>query len=95
MRSAEYPPEQRYGLGLDAMFQRGWALRLKTGVRQDAAIRLYMRVRLRRCPASGAYAAMAPTAALQQAGSEIRSGAMRGRPLQQQGAASGPSEPEA
>ncbi len=118
--SAEYPPEQRHGLALDAIFQphvrfflarmdggavgcggvalfddfaevkrmyvrdtsrgRGVAqallarietetraagltvLRLETGNRQQAAIRLYERAGFRRCPAFGSYAAMAPTA---------------------------------
>jgi putative acetyltransferase len=114
--SAEYPPEQRHGLALDAIFQphlrfflarldgeavacggvalfadfaevkrmyvrhaargRGVAqallarieaealaaglsvLRLETGDRQDAAMRLYTRAGFRRCPVFGAYAAM-------------------------------------
>jgi putative acetyltransferase len=114
--SAEYPPEQRRGLALDAIFQphirfflarlngaavgcggvarfpdfaevkrmyvrgaargRGVAqallsrielearsaglaaLRLETGDRQEAAIRLYARAGFVRCPAFGAYAAM-------------------------------------
>lgn len=33
-------------------------LRLETGVRQEQAIRLYMRSGFRRCPAFGAYAMM-------------------------------------
>jgi putative acetyltransferase len=118
--SAEYSPEQRHGLALDAIFQphmrffvarlgaeavgcggvalfpdfaevkrmyvrdaaRGKgvaqallqrieietratglaALRLETGDRQEAAIRLYMRAGFVCCPAFGAYAAMAPEA---------------------------------
>ena len=116
--AAEYPPEQRHGLDLAAIFQphirffiarlRGTAvgcggvalfpdyaevkrmyvremargqgvadailariehevrgaglsvLRLETGVRQLAAMRLYARAGFRACPAFGAYAAMAP-----------------------------------
>jgi putative acetyltransferase len=116
--SAEYPPEQRHGLALDAIFQphirfflarlRGAAvgcggvalfpdfaevkrmyvrdtarrqgvadailarieeevrsvglslLRLETGARQVAAMRLYARAAFRECPAFGAYARMAP-----------------------------------
>ena len=116
--SAEYPPEQRHGLDLAAIFQphirffiarlRGTAvgcggvalfpdyaevkrmyvremargqgvadailariehevrkaglsvLRLETGDRQLAAMRLYARAGFRACPAFGAYAAMAP-----------------------------------
>jgi putative acetyltransferase len=118
--SAEYPPEQRHGLDLDAIFQphirffvarldgeavgcggvalfadfaevkrmyvrdgtrgKGVAqallariemearaaglavLRLETGDRQDAAIRLYMRSGFQHCPAFGAYAEMAAEA---------------------------------
>jgi putative acetyltransferase len=118
--SAEYPPEQRHGLALDAIFQphirffvarldgaavgcggvalfedfaevkrmyvrdvvrgRGVAqallariesvahaaglavLRLETGDRQVAALRLYAQAGFRRCAAFGAYAAMAPQA---------------------------------
>lgn len=118
--SAEYSPEQRHGLALDAIFQphirfflarldgkpvgcggvalfvdfaevkrmyvrdeargRGVAqallarveaetsaaglplLRLETGDRQDAAMRLYMRWGFNRCDAFGDYAAMAPGA---------------------------------
>jgi putative acetyltransferase len=118
--AAEYPPEQRHGLALDAIFQphvrfflarlggaavgcggvalfsdfaevkrmyvrdiargRGVAqamlarfeaealdaglalLRLETGVRQVAALRVYERAGFRRCEAFGAYAAMAPQA---------------------------------
>jgi putative acetyltransferase len=118
--SAEYRPEQRHGLKLDAIFQphirffmarldgaavgcggvalfdgfaevkrmyvrtgaRGLGvaqailtrleaeardagiavLRLETGDRQAAAIRLYERTGYRRCPAFGDYAAMAPEA---------------------------------
>src|SRR5271165_1753326 len=118
--SAEYPPEQRHGLALDAIFQphirfflarldgeavgcggaalfadfaevkrmfvrdaargRGVAqallgrielearraglavLRLETGDRQEAAMRLYVRAGFRRCPPFGDYAAMAPEA---------------------------------
>lgn len=118
--SAEYPPEQRHGLSLDAIFQphvrfflarldgaavgcggvalfpgfaevkrmyvrgaargRGVAqavlarleaeargagsalLRLETGDRQIAAMRVYERAGFRRCAAFGAYAAMAPEA---------------------------------
>lgn len=118
--SAEYPPEQRHGLSLDAIFQphirfflarqggdavgcggvalfadfaevkrmyvrdaargRGIAqallariemetrtaglavLRLETGDRQEAALRLYTRAGFRCCPAFGDYAAMAPAA---------------------------------
>ncbi len=118
--SAEYPPEQRHGLDLDAIFQphvkffvarlngeavacggvalfadfaevkrmyvrddaRGKgiarallariemetlaaglvALRLETGDRQEAAIRLYMRAGFRRCAAFGAYSEMAAEA---------------------------------
>jgi putative acetyltransferase len=118
--SAEYPPEQRHGLDLDAIFQphirflmprlngeavgcggvalfadfaeakrmyvrdgarrKGVAqallariemetlaaglavLRLETGVRQERAIRLYMRSGFRRCPAFGAYVMMAAEA---------------------------------
>ena len=118
--SAEYPPEQRHGLALDAIFQpqvrfflarlrseaigcggvalfpdfaevkrmyvreaaRGGGvaqallarieqearnagyrvLRLETGERQIAAIRLYTRAGFVRCPAFGAYAAMTPEA---------------------------------
>jgi putative acetyltransferase len=118
--SAEYPPEQRHGLDLAAIFQphvrffvarleseevgcggvalfadfaevkrmyvrdsargRGVAqallariemdaraaglavLRLETGDRQDAAIRLHMRAGFRRCPVFGAYAVMAAEA---------------------------------
>jgi putative acetyltransferase len=118
--SAEYPPEQRHGLALDAIFQphvrfflarrRGAAvgcggialfvdfaevkrmyvrdtargqgvaqvllarieaeacqaglpmLRLETGDRQEAAMRLYARAGFRRCGAFGAYASMAPAA---------------------------------
>jgi len=118
--SAEYPPEQRHGLELEAIFQphvrlfvarlngeavgcggvalfadfaevkrmyvrddargKGVAqallariemevraarlavLRLETGERQEAAIRLYMRAGFRRCPAFGAYAEMAAEA---------------------------------
>jgi putative acetyltransferase len=114
--SAEYPPEQRHGLALDAIFQphvrfflarlnghavgcggvalfadfaevkrmyvrdaargRGVAqlllarietqartaglavVRLETGDRQEAAMRLYARAGFHRCPAFGAYAAM-------------------------------------
>ena len=116
--AAEYPPEQRHGLSLDAIFQphvrffvarlkgvavgcggvalfpdyaevkrmyvremaRGQGvadailariehevrkaglsvLRLETGDRQLAAMRLYARAGFRACPAFGAYAAMAP-----------------------------------
>lgn len=116
--SAEYAPEQRHGLALEAIFQphirfflarlggaavgcggvalfsdfaevkrmyvrevaRGLgvaqailarieeeargaglsSLRLETGERQAAAIRLYTRAGFRRCPAFGAYARMAP-----------------------------------
>ena len=116
--SGEYPPEQRHGLALDAIFQphirfflarlRGQAvgcggvalfsdfaevkrmyvrdaargmgvaraslarieeearsaglslLRLETGERQVAAMRLYEGAGFRRCPAFGAYALMAP-----------------------------------
>ncbi len=116
--AAEYPPEQRHGLSLDAIFQphvrffvtrrhgaavgcggvalfadyaevkrmyvrdaaRGQGvadailahleaevrsaglsvLRLETGVRQVAAMRLYVRSGFRECPAFGAYASMAP-----------------------------------
>ena len=116
--SAEYPPEQRHGLALDAIFQphirfflarldgeavgcggvalfpdfaevkrmyvrdaaRGKgvaqallariemeareaglaALRLETGDRQEAAMRLYTRAGFLRCPVFGAYAAMPP-----------------------------------
>ena len=118
--AAEYPPEQRHGLSLDAIFQphvrfflarlRGAAvgcggvaffsdyaevkrmyvrdsargqgvadailarieaevrsaglslLRLETGERQVAAMRLYARAGFRECPAFGAYASMAPPA---------------------------------
>ena len=118
--SADYPPEQRHGLALDAIFQphirfflarldgeavgcggaalfadfaevkrmfvrdaargRGVAqallgrieleargaglamLRLETGDRQEAAMRLYARAGFRRCPPFGDYAAMAPEA---------------------------------
>jgi putative acetyltransferase len=118
--SAEYPPEQRHGLALDAIFQpqvrfflarlRGEAvgcggvalfpdfaevkrmyvreaargggvaqallahlekeargagcrvLRLETGDRQIAAMRLYTRAGFVRCPAFGTYAAMTPEA---------------------------------
>ena len=118
--SAEYPPEQRHGLALDAIFQphirfflarldgqavgcggfalfpdfaevkrmyvrdaargRGvaqallaciemkarkaglQALRLETGVRQEAAMRLYERAGFIRCPVFGAYVAMPPDA---------------------------------
>jgi putative acetyltransferase len=114
--SAEYPPEQRHGLALDAIFQphvrfflarldgqavgcggvalfadfaevkrmyvrdtaRGTGVaqallariemeartaglavvRLETGDRQEAAMRLYARAGFHRCPAFGAYAAM-------------------------------------
>src|SRR5882757_6983874 len=116
--AAEYPPEQRHGLALDAIFQphirfflarrRGAAvgcggvalfpdfaevkrmyvrdtarrqgvadailarieeearsvgvslLRLETGERQVAAMRLYARAGFRECPAFGAYALMTP-----------------------------------
>ena len=119
--SAEYPPEQRHGLALDAIFQphvrfflarldgravgcggvalfadfaevkrmyvrdtaRGTGVaqallariemeartaglavvRLETGDRQEAAMRLYARAGFHRCPAFGAYAAM-PSAAI-------------------------------
>ena len=37
-------------------------LRLETGVRQLAAMRLYARAGFRECPAFGAYASMAPQA---------------------------------
>ena len=37
-------------------------LRLETGERQEAAIRLYMRAGFRRCPAFGSYAEMAAEA---------------------------------
>jgi putative acetyltransferase len=37
-------------------------LRLETGVRQERAIRLYMRSGFRRCPAFGAYVMMAAEA---------------------------------
>jgi len=37
-------------------------LRLETGQRQQAAIKLYMQAGFRRCPAFGAYALMAPDA---------------------------------
>jgi putative acetyltransferase len=118
--SAEYPPEQRHGLALDAIFQphvrfflarrRGAAvgcggvalfadfaevkrmyvrdaargqgvaqallarieaearaagrpvLRLETGDRQEAAMRLYARAGFCRCGAFGTYASMAPAA---------------------------------
>jgi putative acetyltransferase len=118
--SAEYPPEQRHGLSLDAIFQphvrffiaklkgaavgcggvalfpdyaevkrmyvRGSArgqgvadailarleaevgragllvLRLETGVRQIAAMRLYVRSGFRECPAFGDYQSMTPQA---------------------------------
>jgi putative acetyltransferase len=118
--SAEYPPEQRHGLALDAIFQphirffvarldnapvgcggvalfddyaevkrmyvrpsvrgRGvaqalldrieatardaaiTALRLETGDRQIAAMRVYERAGFRRCPPFGAYRAMPPQA---------------------------------
>jgi putative acetyltransferase len=118
--AAEYPPEQRHGLSLDAIFQphvrfflarlRGAAvgcgrlalfpdyaevkrmyvrdsargqgvadailarieaevrsaglsvLRLETGERQVAAMRLYARAGFRECPAFGAYASMAQQA---------------------------------
>ncbi len=118
--AAEYPPEQRHGLALDAIFQphvrfflarrhgaavgcggvalfpeyaevkrmyvrdsarrQGVAdailarieaevrraglsmLRLETGDRQVAAMRLYARAGFRQCPAFGAYASMAPQA---------------------------------
>jgi putative acetyltransferase len=118
--SADYPPEQRHGLALDAIFEphvrffvarlgdaaigcggvalfadfaevkrlyvrdaargRGVAqailarlaaeaeaaglrwLRLETGDRQAAALRLYAREGFRPCPAFGAYAAMPPQA---------------------------------
>jgi len=118
--SAEYPPEQRHGLSIDAIFQphvrffiarlRGVAvgcggvalfpdyaevkrmyvrdsargqgvadvilarleaevrgvglsvLRLETGDRQIAAMRLYARAGFQKCPAFGAYASMAPQA---------------------------------
>ena len=118
--SAEYPPEQRHGLALDAIFQphirfflarldgeavgcggvalfddfaevkrmyvrdaaRGqgvarallgrleeeartaglYVLRLETGERQHAAMRLYERAGFSRCGAFGAYASMAPGA---------------------------------
>ena len=118
--SAEYPPEQRHGLALDAIFQphirfflarlrgaavgcggvalfpdyaevkrmyvRGSArgqgvadailarleaevsraglsvLRLETGVRQIAAMRLYVRSGFRECPAFGDYRSMTPQA---------------------------------
>src|SRR4051812_39578318 len=116
--AAAYPPEQRHGLSLDAIFQphvrffvarrRGAAvgcggvalfpeyaevkrmyvrdsargqgvadavlarleaetrdaglsvLRLETGDRQSAAMRLYARAGFQKCPAFGAYASMAP-----------------------------------
>ena len=116
--AAEYPPEQRHGLALDAIFQphirfflarlRGapvgcggvalfpdfaevkrmyvrdgarrqgvadailarieaevhdaglFVLRLETGDRQVAAMRLYARAGFQECPAFGAYASMAP-----------------------------------
>jgi putative acetyltransferase len=116
--AAEYPPEQRHGLSIDAIFQphvrffiarrhgaavgcggvalfpeyaevkrmyvrdsaRGQGaadailacieaearsagllvLRLETGERQVAAMRLYARAGFRECPAFGAYASMAP-----------------------------------
>jgi putative acetyltransferase len=118
--AAEYPPEQRHGLALDAIFQphvrfflarhhgaavgcggvalfpgfaevkrmyvretargRGVAdailvrieqearsaglplLRLETGTRQIAAMRLYARMGFRECPAFGDYALMTPNA---------------------------------
>jgi putative acetyltransferase len=118
--SAQYPPEQRHGLALDAIFQPhvrffvGWLngeamgcggvalfdgfaevkrmyvreaargrgvaqallarieaearaaglamLRLETGDRQDAAMRLYTRAGFRRCQAFGAYVSMPPEA---------------------------------
>lgn len=118
--SAEYPPEQRHGISLDAIFQphvrfflarrqgiavgcggvalfpdyaevkrmyvhhtaRGQGvadaildrieqevrdaglsvLRLETGVRQIAAMRLYVRTGFRECPAFGAYALKPPEA---------------------------------
>lgn len=118
--AAEYPPEQRHGLSLDAIFQphvrffvarqhgvpvgcggvalfpdyaevkrmfvrdsargRGVAdailarieaevrdagisvLRLETGDRQAAAMRLYARAGFQQCPAFGAYASMPPQA---------------------------------
>jgi putative acetyltransferase len=118
--AAEYPPEQRHGLSLDAIFQphvrfflarrhgaavgcggvalfpeyaevkrmyvrnsaRGQGvadailarleavvrsaglsvLRLETGVRQVAAMRLYARTGFRECPAFGDYRSMAPQA---------------------------------
>jgi len=95
--SAEYPPEQRHVLALDAIFQphirfflarldgaavgcggvaqallariateaqsagRG-VLRLETGNRQVAALRLYTQAGFRPCAAFGAYAAMATEA---------------------------------
>ena len=69
-----YPPEQMHGLTLnslmallahieDVTMNAGIPLlRLETGVRQPAAIRLYERVGFHPCAAFGPYTSMAPSA---------------------------------